>query len=204
MNKTKPEQEISIEGSKGYSVFYRAIIWCMPPDYEAELQSRIDKMLRHVQGLNNDRLLVLQSALIIENALDEMLAAIMPGYRQLQKKRDFTFSLRIEVAKALRLIPAKILSCADLIRSIRNDFVHNLSIDAFSRLEPLTLQSMRDKASNLNVQTYEEYADIFREFAVLTAVSLYVYTEHISRLNDFIRSKDLPPNLKAFLGAKLD
>jgi len=199
MNEPKPEQMISIEGTKGCSVFYRMYTWCISPDYGTELQSRIDEMLSHVQGLNDDRLLVLLGALIIENALDEMLAAIMPGYKPLQKKRDFTFSLRIEVAKALRLIPAKILNCVDLIRSIRNDFVHNLSIDVFDRLEPSTLQSMRDKASNLNVQTYEEHAGLFREFVVLTAVSLCVYTEQISRLNDFIRSSAFPPNLKAFL-----
>jgi hypothetical protein len=79
----------------------------------------------------------------------------------LQERRDFTFSLQIEVARALRLVPSQILGAADCIRHIRNKFVHNLSLDTFDQLEPEELKSMRDHLARFTSRTYDENADHF-------------------------------------------
>lgn len=202
MFEPKPEEIINIEGPSGESVFRRLISWCVQPEASGKFQQRIDEILGRVEELDDDRLLVLVGALIVENAVDELLAAIMPGYASLQDKRDFSFSTRIEVARALRLIPSRILNCADFIRSLRNDFVHDLSVEKLDALEPSRIQSMRDRLSSFIAEMVEAEAEAFRKLVLWTAVALYGYTMHVSRLNDFIRSDELGESLKAFLERK--
>jgi len=200
MDKPKPEQIIDVEGPSGESVFRRLISWCVPTGASERFQQKIDEeILAHVRELNDDRLLVLVGALIIENAVDELLAAIMPGYRSLRDKRDCSFSMRVEIARALRLIPSRILNCADFIRGLRNDFVHDLSIEKLDKLKPSRIQSMRDRLSAFTSQEFEEEAETFRMLVVWTAVALYGYTMHVARLNDFIRSNEFYASLQAFL-----
>jgi hypothetical protein len=196
-----PEEEIiNIEGPQGQSIFHHTMSYCVSQETIDGLQQKINEILKYVGELNDDRLLVLVGALIVENAIDELLVAIMPGYKSLRDKRDFTFSMRIEITRALRLIPSRILNCADFIRGLRNDFVHDLSINAFDRLESPRLQSMRDRLLAFNPQVFEEDAKAFSQLVLWTGVALYVYTMHVSQLNDFIRSSKLPAILQAFVG----
>jgi hypothetical protein len=203
----QPEKIIDIEGPVGITIFRRLFTWGTSSealDVTLEgmsklIQPKVDDMLQYVKNLNDDRLLVLVSALIIENAIDGLLAAIMPGYEPLREKRDFTFSMRIEIARALCLIPARILNCADFIRSLRNDVVHDLSIDRFDKFKPTQLQSMRDRLLSFTSEEQVESAEVFRYLATWTAVALYAYTIHVSQLDDFIRSDKLSAPFKTFL-----
>ena len=187
MQEREPEKVVNVEGPKGESVFHYMSSGVIQPGHDPHIQSRIDSMVRRAEGLKDDRLLVLVGALIIENAVDGLLAAIIPGYRVLRDGRDFTFSMRIRLAEALRLIPSRILHDADLIRKVRNEFVHDLSVDTFDKLKPSMLESMCERVSKYNPHIYRTHADTFKRLVSFVAIALYGYEKHASKLNDFIR-----------------
>lgn len=204
MRKPPPEEILNFEGPPGESVFRRAMVWCMNGPPEAELQARIDKTMDQVKALNEDRLLVLVGALLVENAVDELLAAIMPGYKSVRGNRDVTFAVRIELGRALQLCPSRFFANAHVVREVRNDFAHDLSVDTFAKLRPGRVQSMRDALSKFNVRDVagKSDADVFKTFVVLLVLALQVYGIHVSRLNEFIRSKELFPVLRPFCEAR--
>jgi hypothetical protein len=200
MKKSRSENVINIEGKPGHSIFYKPLQEVISLDLPFDIQHRIDKMRSRLYNSSDDRLQVLLSALFIENAIGELLAAIMPNYKSsLQDNRDFTFSMQIEVARGLQLIPPHILNAADRIRDIRNDFVHELSIDTFDQLKPKKLQSMRDHLSNFTTRTFDKNSDVFQELVILTTAALHLYIEHVLQLSKFIRSSDFLSHLQTFL-----
>ena len=203
MEEFSPEKVINVEEPAGKSIFRRFLSWCLPKDVEHRFQQKIDnEIFAPVSALNDDRLLVLVGALVVENTLDELLGAIMPGYKTLRDKKDFTFSMRIEIARALQLIPTRILNCADFIRDLRNDFVHDLSVKGFEDLEQSKIQSLHDRLSGFTPQKFDKIAEAFRMLVSYNAIALYGYAIHVSRLNDFIRSTKFGESLKAFVESK--
>jgi hypothetical protein len=203
MEKLSPEKIINVEGPAGKSIFHRFMSWCLPKDVEHKFQHKIDnEIFAPVSALNDDRLLVLVGALVVENTLDELLAAIMPGYKTLRDKRDFTFSMRIEIARALQLIPTRILNCADFIRVLRNDFVHDLSVKGFDDLEQSKIQALHDRLSGFTPKKFDKMAESFRMLVSHTAIALYGYAIHVSRLNDFMRSAKFSESFKTYIETK--
>jgi hypothetical protein len=203
MDEFSPDKIINVEGPPGKSIFRRFSSWCLPKDAEDRFQHKIDnEIFEPVSALNDDRLLVLVGALVVENTLDELLAAIMPGYKTLRDKKDFTFSMRIEIARALQLIPTRILNCADFIRDLRNDFVHDLSLKGFEDLEQSKIQSLHDRLSGFTPMKLEKIAEAFRMLVSYTAIALYGYTIHVSCLNDYMRSAKFGESLKSYVESK--
>lgn len=202
------EQElpiINVEGQRGDSIFYQFKTWCLPPETVIKLQVKLDSDLIHVKELNDDRLLVLIGALLVENSVDELLSAIMPGYKSLRDNRDFTFSMRIEIARALQLIPSRILSCADFIRKVRNEFAHNLSIDSFSELNPSYLSSLRGRLREFTKDQPEKSdAESFKGLVFLTALGIYGYNFHVEMLAKFLRDSSFIEALHAFCDRDTD
>ena len=201
------KQFLNIEGSSGESVFFRPLVWCLGKNIqttEKNIQTFLDKEWKHIVDLHDDRLLVLVGALLVENAINEFLGAIIPKYKPLHKRREFTFSIRIELARALRLCPSRIFNSADIIRDIRNDFVHDLSCNAFSKLSPDRLKSMRDHYSkfdpHFNVEQKND-EETFRKLVSITSLALLVYRKHVIKLNEFIHSEELFIALKQFCKA---
>jgi len=165
-----------------------------------EIRRRVVEAMDRVFELDDDRLLVLVGALLVENSLDRLLGAFMPGYRQLRDKREFSFSVRIELARALRLCPDCLFNCTDVVRSIRNDFVHELSTDSFARLKRERVQSMRDHVSNFSPDDVlgETDAMVFKILVTYLVAQLELYRLHIEWLNEFIRSEEFGPLFTSF------
>jgi len=81
----------------------------------------------------DDRLLAIVGALVIEEALDSLLIAYIPKYKILHREdHDITFAMKIKLVRSLKLIPAHLLNAVDVIRDIRNEFVHKLDKDDFN------------------------------------------------------------------------
>lgn len=156
------------------------------------LQARLNTDLERIERLHDDRLLVLVAAMFVENAVGDVLKSLLPGYDELEGKRDFTFSMKISVLRALAVVPFKILNNADFIRKMRNSFAHNVAVERFCDLEPSVLRSLRDRAEKYNslLGDYEQDADVFRDFAYCTISGLYVFQLEASVLNDFMRSPE--------------
>ncbi len=189
---------INFEGQKGESFFYQFKTWCLPKEFQEDLQKSVDDMLQKVSDLKDDRLLVLIASLIIENAIDELLKAIIPDYKKVKENKDFTFSMKIELAKALRFIPSWILGCADFIRGLRNNFAHDLHVDSFNQIDTSKIKSMRDRLIKYSPEVPDHSAEIFRKLTFFTFMALYGYRQHVFILNRFIRSEDFPKHLAKF------
>ncbi len=141
----QPEQILNVEGPEGETMFRRFVVSCLPVEWKAAVQVELDTVFAHLKS-EDDRAVALVGALIVEDGVNQLLAAHAPGYRELAAKSDFGLSLRIEFARALRLCPSRLLGATDTIRKIRNDFAHRLSLTAFNECKPEHLQSARDSS----------------------------------------------------------
>ncbi len=94
----------------------------------------VPELFKKVEASGDHRSLTLITALIIEHNLDRLLNGLFPSYKILTDRQDMTFSLKTDILKALKLIPSHILSCADILRGIRNEFAHNLEIDHIEKI----------------------------------------------------------------------
>ena len=130
--------KLIISGEKGRSLFYNADMFQYLISRDDNLITMSEQLTRYtnlVYKAKEERLLAIIGALSIEEAVDSLLSAYIPNYKRISQKKDFTSSMKIEIANSLRLIPRHIMNAADLVRAIRNEFAHDLGIDSFDSLD---------------------------------------------------------------------
>jgi hypothetical protein len=138
---------------------------------------------------DDNRAVALVGALVVENAIDGFLGAHIPAFRKLQENRDFTFSLKTELARALELCPHRLFDSANGIRQIRNDFAHDLSISAFAQCKKWkTIKSLR-KTICTQYKRGSDDRTIFTELVWMVFYGLRTYTSHVELLNTYVRGK---------------
>src|SRR4051794_10765327 len=81
------------------------------PDFKT-----LEEALEHLEKTEDERALVIVGALLLERAIDELLSAYIPGYEELSVDRDFSFSMKIKIAKAVNICPLELLKGADVVR----------------------------------------------------------------------------------------
>jgi hypothetical protein len=162
--------------------------------------------LEHVAEYDDERLLVLLGGLIVENALDRLLGEAIVKYKQIRDNRDFTFAMRITLAESLCLIPSKVLRAADLVRGLRNDFVHNLDVKSFEDLSrgPRTqgrVASMieRVKQFGVPIELDEGPPQVFNYLVTVTTIALRGYAIHVAQMARFIRAPVFHEQLARFV-----
>lgn len=199
----KPEQIINIEGPAQESLFRRLLTWLLSShgttEFQAGLQKELDAYWAHYKDLADERAVVLVGSLCVEDCLDRMINAFFPASKVLHENRDFTFSLKIDILRACKFIPSRILDHCDLIRKLRNDFAHNLGLKTLSD---------RGKKFQSVVQAIESYQPSyatnvsprkrFEELVALVCVALRAYTTHVESMRTFLDSQSFMESLKAF------
>lgn len=204
LKKDARPRELKFEGEKGKSIFFRPLIGIISKQDETEFQRSMDKIWSSLssESSKDERLVVLVGALLVENAVDEILDSIFYDYSSLRGKKDFSFSVRIEITRSLGLLPSRFLNSADVVRKIRNEFVHNLSCNTFSKLPKNELiESMKGHLTNFdnNFDFSKGNSETFKALVAYVFLGLIVYKKHVSWLNRFIRSSDFAPVLIAFV-----
>lgn len=194
-DKMDDKKMIKFSGPKKESIFHCYIAEFLSTEASQEFQEKVDGIMSKVMSIKNDRLLVLLGALIIENSLDEFLSTIIFKYKTLRDNRDFTFSMKILLAKSFRYIPNFIFNSVDCVRVMRNDFIHDLSIDSFEKMAPEKLQSMKQHLSNFVSEKYPSNDSMFRNLVLYTSLALFGYSSHVLKLSSFLRSKDFMKSL---------
>lgn len=194
---------------KSEAVFYDTTIYSLSKinKISEEMKSKIATYFQHVVELKDDRLLVLVADLLLENAVDNYLSAIMPAYKEniTDKKRDFTFFSKICIAKALKLSPSKFLNGADLVRRIRNEFAHNLETKTFATLKPKLIAEIE-----IILKTYyptkspteKSIQEQFKSLTMNTYIALNATIENIRSLNSFLRDDVFCHSLLAYCQKK--
>ena len=161
-------------------------------------------------NLQDDRLLAIVTALIVEDRVDALLSSFLPRYSRLTTN-DFTFSMKIALAEAFALIPTRILSAATILRKIRNEFAHNLEMDSFSTLK----KSLISDLTNLRNEVYgvfgkdekkpkANFLDEYKSIAFFCVAGLDAYRENLSYLRSFIERPEIIDQLLKTSAAEND
>lgn len=186
-----PGAILNVEGPERETLFRRFLVWCLPPEWERTMQAEIDEVFAHLNS-EDDRAVALVGALLVESAVNELVSAYVPGYKTLAENRDFTFSMRIELARALRLCPARLLGAADTVRAIRNDFAHELGIGAFDQCASKHIESARGHLRIIQPSLSEAKTDrkVFVNLVSMICLALRGYKFHVERLNEYVRETE--------------
>lgn len=185
-----------ISGKPGDSLFSEGI-------FRHFKHNPLPDLFKKTEELNDDRLLALVTALIVESLLDELHRAFLPKYNnQLKKANEFTFSLKISLAEALNLIPPEILRAAHIIRAIRNAFAHNLDVNTFTALPTNLTNRLCQLRSDVYRQFGKEDAnplgslrEEYKALAFFCIAGLDGYTENLRVLRAHIEQPTFVPNL---------
>ena len=196
----KPEQFINIEGPLGESRFRRLLTWLFPSHRIAEFQNELDEYWAHYKNLADERAVVLVGALCVEDCLDRMINAFFPASKILRENRDFTFSPKIDIIEACKIIPSRILHHCDLVRKLRNDFAHDLKLKTLSDWGDKKFQAV-DQAIKSYQPSYDLSVSPRKRFEGLVGficVALKAYTTHVQGMRTFLDSEDFMKSLSDF------
>lgn len=182
------------------SIFSYPLWWCLDEEKKKDISSQNLETLIHIIPLQDDRLLLLTGALIIENSIDNYLSDFMPGYNTLKDNRDFSLSMKIGLAKALALCPSKIFNYCNLIRLMRNEFAHNLQTKKIEQLADKHKQTLFQYLVEI-YPTYDINKSLFKQAFDLiseTVFALEIYRSNIQKLNKMIRSDNIELIMEEF------
>jgi len=141
---------------------------------------------KEFESINDHRSLALVGAMLVENKIDELIKSYIPGFESITNK-DVTFSFKIELAKAFKLIPSKILNGIEPIRQIRNGFAHKLELKSFEDYNQSQSGSKKNDfksvKNKLNTMGKFGNSSLESEYKVLVTTLIYallIYTEQIN------------------------
>ncbi len=202
MEKEKMEA-LALACDKKEAVFYKQIgtLFKDSIDFESYL-SKVQEYINKVGDYGDDRLLALVADLLVESTVDNYLSEIMPNYnKELSDNKAFTFSLKIDIAMALRFSPKRYFEAAHIIRKIRNEFAHNLNITTFHDLKPELINKFEcvfDRCLPFSETTYPTTARKYKALTRITVISFFMYARHLRLLNAYLRDDSFYENLTAF------
>lgn len=196
----KPEQILNIEGPPSESRFTRPLAWLFPLDRMPEFQKELDAYWAHYKDLTDERAVVLAGSLCVEDCLDRMINAFLPASEVLRKNRYLPFSLKIDLVRACKLIPSRVLEHCNLISKLRNNFAHSLELKSLSDWGDKQFKAV-DQAIKSYQPSYDLSVPHRKRFEVLVGfvcVALKVYTTHVQSMRPFIDTEDFMKSLKRF------
>lgn len=176
------------EGELGESLFNKPFILIGS-------KNELPLLLKKVEGMNDDRLLAIVTALLIEDRLDKLLSLFLPKYSKLLEASDFSFSMKINLLEALNFVPLCITTSAHCIRKIRNEFAHNLNKVNFSSIDdkftrPLYSLCRTAYRKYPDRQTCDSLLDAFKKLSLFCIWELDKYTINIIVLRREISKED--------------
>lgn len=96
------------------------------PDWGEEMP----KYFQRLNAIKDDRSFVILAISVLEYRIDKFIELILPNPKKLLDSRT-SISKKLDIIGAFNYIPKHFLDITDLLRLIRNDFAHDLSIDSF-------------------------------------------------------------------------
>lgn len=140
---------------------------------------------KKTQGIDDDRLLAIVSALVVEERLDHLLGLFLPGYEKLQPEQ-FGFCMKIRLLEALKLIPLRFTRAADCIRLIRNEFAHDLNKKRFEDLDQKLLTHLKALREQTLVKPEPRttFKDMFRTIHFFCVAGLDAYSANVGALRE--------------------
>jgi hypothetical protein len=175
----KMARQIFIGGDVGESVFTEVFM-------EWAQKNELPAFLQRIERGGDERSFVLLSALTVEAYLDELMNCLAPKFSKLAENRDFTFSLKIQILRALALIPPHILDAADIVRRVRNEFAHDLNLDILDGLK----RELQTKIQHIVTETFgpeferSKGREGFRSVTFIALAGLNGYRPNLKKLRE--------------------
>ena len=167
----------------------------------------LPELLRKTEKLEDERLLAIVTALIVEDRLDTALESFIPKYKRLLEKGDFTFSVKIALLESLALVPVRITRAADVIRRVRNEFAHHLEFERLDQLKEGLLRDIKGLRSAVHAQFGPEDArprasmlEEFKSLSFFVILGLDAYSENLAYLRKRIASEEFVRDLYTSVG----
>lgn len=175
-------------GVIGETLLDRPFYWLIDkskPNFELGL------LLEDIDSLieDNSRLLILDSALVLEEKIDRILLLLIPGHKMLSKKRDFTFSMKIDLLSAMKIIPEKLLRGVDFTRKLRNKVAHNRrtsGIDILVENSDIIMQHLGNFVSEID--TGNGAKEKYRELILVLNNGFIIFEKSVERTFSFLRN----------------
>lgn len=133
--KSPPDHIPNFMGPIGETLLDRPFYWLLETEKDGYEYKKLEKDIASLFLQENYRLLVLDSALLLEEKIDLLLSSVIPGFKTLSKNRDLTLSLKIDLLKSLKLIPLKLFNGIEIVRKLRNKIAHKLDCDALELIK---------------------------------------------------------------------
>ena len=105
MNTREPQRRALADGVPGESLFFHPFLVYFP-------QSDVPDLFKKAEGVSDDRLLAVVTALIVENRIEKCLRAFMPKFEKLSNSK---FWLKVRLLEALNFVPQLVIEEADLL-----------------------------------------------------------------------------------------
>lgn len=181
----------NLDGNKGESLLHTIENSVMKSDEFGELlEEKYVTIIDRYNDVENDRELAIIGCLVVENELDDFLSIWIPGYNKFKTDRDLSFKLKIDLAKALKLIPNHILNSIHPIRKIRNIFAHHLDIDLFKQARersPDIFKDFNNKAKSFaNIPDGNDDFTKFKYMFFAISLALNSYSKQLQVVKDYL------------------
>jgi hypothetical protein len=157
--------------------------------------------------IEDERLMAIIGALIVEDALDDFLSAWLINFKKISDK--LSYNAKEKIAISSKLIPKKILEAIKPVRQIRNYFAHDKDADWFRQLREKKdgkekIDDMYAAIKTFNKFPFDEMPDsdkdfiTFKELCFFIAFALNIYSKHIIVVRDYIwKEKNLDKIVKS-------
>lgn len=164
--------------------------------------NEMGKFYKRINETKDERSFVILMALVVEFHIDAVIKAFLPKSKELLEDNSFTFSLKINLLKSLKLIPDRIFQFADIVRKIRNEFAHKIEIDRIDELNSYDKgKKLVNRLNNLCKQyenhliysksNQENYREKYKDIADFANNALREYEPSILLLRQELEKKEL-------------
>ena len=111
---------------------------------------------------------------------------------------DLGFARKVDLLRALNLIPEHLLSFASAIGKIRNKFAHSLSLDSLDDMDMNAKNLIKSAyyAPPNNEKTKKPLGEMLREMVQITVIGIRSYESNIKLLAKIIRSEEFLDHLE--------
>ena len=153
-----------------------------------ELWEQSDYLDAFELSSENDRAFILVSAVALEDKIENILKLLLPSIKTLADNKEFTFSFKINLLKSFELYNPKLIEYIHLVRKIRNEFAHNLSISDFENISSRTLthidQCLKSLESKRTCEKVREKIEVIVKWLFWELIALEPYSKKLREIMD--------------------
>lgn len=126
MSKKKAIKSVYI-GEKSKSLFTEQFDRFLPSQWNKD----IAPYFKRLNKIKDERSFVILASAVLELKVDIFLKLFIPNSQILVNDKT-NFDSKIKILRAFNLIPSHIVNIIEVLKNIRNEFAHHISLDSFS------------------------------------------------------------------------